>query len=452
MASRPAESRDDRRPVRVQARPQPRAHARSAIAPVVAVEPRGSSPAQLTASTVRVNTLMLALATAVGLAIVQLQSALSAISMEVITGQAAVAGLGPALYFLGNGVAAVPAGRLMDRMGRVPGISIGFLMATAGAGLLFAGTAFTNVVVFLVGQLALGAGLGVVQLARAGAADMYPPERRGTGIGFVLVGAAVGAMISPILFNPLLTGRSVNAASLSAPWLLACAVAALGAGLVWVIRVDPLTLARGGDARTSPSSRETGRSLRLIYAARGARSALVAGIAAQMVMTSGMMLVSLEMRHHGHDLATISGTLAVHFVAMFGLSPIVGVLADRVGRRHTLIGGLLVIAAGVALLPVSMELTTLLPAMFALGLGWNATYLGATAVIADGTEPTERARALGAADLLSLVGAALAAALSAALLAAMGLLVVAALGVLCALFPAAFLTGLLQRLPTPARA
>jgi len=38
--------------------------------------------------------------------------------------------------------------------------------------------------------------------------------------------------------------------------------------------------------------------------------------------------------------------------------------------------------------------------LFAIGLGWSATFLGATAVISDLTEPSERAGALGFSDLI----------------------------------------------------
>jgi predicted MFS family arabinose efflux permease len=38
--------------------------------------------------------------------------------------------------------------------------------------------------------------------------------------------------------------------------------------------------------------------------------------------------------------------------------------------------------------------------LFAIGIGWSATFLGATAVISDATQPDERAGALGFTDLL----------------------------------------------------
>src|SRR3712207_7618301 len=48
---------------------------------------------------------------------------------------------------------------------------------------------------------------GVALLARTAAGDMYPPERRARGIALVLFGAVFGAILGPLVFSPLLSGR-----------------------------------------------------------------------------------------------------------------------------------------------------------------------------------------------------------------------------------------------------
>jgi MFS family permease len=440
---------------RRQARPV--SEARSSIAPVVG--PTLAGPEALDpASVVRLNTVFLALSMALAWAIIQLQASLVAITTETLTGQTTLAGVGPAVFLVASGLATLPAGRLMDRFGRVPGISLGFLVATVGAAVLFAAVGSRDLRLFFVGLAALGAGLGAVQLARAGAADMYPAERRASGIGRVLVGAAIGALISPIAFGPLLRERGAEAASLAAPWLVAATVTALGAGLIWAIRVDPLSVARWirpetvsgpgrAQAALSPS-----RSLRTIFAQRGPRAALLAAVAAQIVMTTAMSLVSLEMRHHGHDLGSISVALAAHFVGMFGLSPVMGRLVDRIGRRRALVLGLVVLAAAVLAMALSSALFILMPVMFAVGLGWNVAYVAATALIADGTDPGERARALGAADLLALLGAAAGVVVGSAILGTHGLLLVVLLAAALALAPAAVLQRPFRAPPLPTSA
>jgi MFS family permease len=431
--------------------------ARSSVAPVVgpSLETTGTIAA---AATVRRNTILLAAAMALAWAIIQLQASLVAITTERLTGQTTLAGVGPAVFLAASGLGTLIAGRLMDAWGRVPGLSLGFLLATVGAGLTFAGTGFEQLPLFIAGLACMGGGLGAVQLARAGAADMYPAEMRATGIGRVLLGAAVGAIISPIAFGPLLRERGADAASLAAPWLVAATITALGAGLVWAIRVDPLTIARGTQPEIAMPPRRglvsgpVRRSLRAIFAQRGPRAALVGAIAAQLVMTSSMSLVSLEMRHHGHDLGSISIALGAHFLGMFGLSPLMGRFVDRLGRRPALAVGLVLLAGAVLAMALSAELVALVPVMFLVGLGWNVSYVAATALIADGTDPAERARALGAADLLALLAAAGGAIVASAILGTLGLVVVVGLAALLAVLPAIHLVRPFRAPPLPAGA
>ena len=86
---------------------------------------------------------------------------------------------------------------------------------------------------------------------------------------------------------------------------------------------------------------------------------------------------------------------------MYALVIVVGDLIDRMGRTPALAGGLLVMAvSAISLLWVdSVPLTAL--ALFALGLGWNFSFVAATAELADSTHASERGRLLGFNDLLS---------------------------------------------------
>jgi hypothetical protein len=69
--------------------------------------------------------------------------------------------------------------------------------------------------------------------------------------------------------------------------------------------------------------------------------------------------------------------------------------------------GLLVLAAGVLALLAEVDLRWVAPAMFAIGVGWNVAFVAATTMLADATEPLERARLLGFSDFVALGGAAI---------------------------------------------
>ena len=80
---------------------------------------------------VKRNTILLAAALAVNSCLLQLAAAVNSLTFVQITGIAGLLGLGPAIFLASSGLAALPAGRAMDRFGRVPVIAVGFVIAVA---------------------------------------------------------------------------------------------------------------------------------------------------------------------------------------------------------------------------------------------------------------------------------------------------------------------------------
>src|SRR5215203_7526747 len=93
---------------------------------------------------IRRNTLLLAATMAVFSTVLQLVAAISSLTFVLVTGVEGLLGLGPAIFLCASALAAVPAGRAMDRIGRRPVVGGGFLMAAAGCGL----TALATIVSF----------------------------------------------------------------------------------------------------------------------------------------------------------------------------------------------------------------------------------------------------------------------------------------------------------------
>jgi MFS family permease len=203
------------------------------------------------------------------------------------------------------------------------------------------------------------------------------------------------------------------------------------------IRVDPLEIGRSRDdhAGHHHSSSEPTRPLRALLSEPVVRVALAAAVVAQTVMTSMMGIVSLVLHDHGHGWKTVAISLSAHFLGMFGLVLVVGSLVDRIGRGVSLVLGLLVLAAGVLLLLADVELGWVAPAMFLIGVGWNVAFVAATTMLADATEPSERARLLGFSDFAAFSAAAVGSLLAGVVLEARGLGALVGFGAGLALLP-----------------
>ena len=80
-------------------------------------------------------------------------------------------------------------------------------------------------------MLLFGLGLGAGQQLRLAAADLFPPSRRGEGLGYVLTGALIGALGGPLLVNLAVPGFRFDSPTLV--WLLVSAVLVASLALVF---------------------------------------------------------------------------------------------------------------------------------------------------------------------------------------------------------------------------
>jgi MFS family permease len=299
----------------------------------------------------------------------------------------------------------------MDRFGRVPVIAIGFLLGSAGCVVTAAGTHWDSGIAVVGGFLLLGVSGAVTLLIRTAAGDMYPPERRARGISLVLFGAIFGAIFGPAVFGPLFADKDVAASTLTVPWLAAAGMSLIACALVLTVRPDTKVIAErisadsGANQKPAPAA-----PLSEIVRRPGVLPAMLAAIASFGVMVSVMNLTGyVVVDHHHHTQGSVFPIIGAHVLGMYALVLVIGRLIDRIGRAPALGGGLFVMAGScIALMwAESVPLTAAL--LFGLGLGWNLSFVAATAQLADATSAAERGKLLGLNDLLSgLTGASLA--------------------------------------------
>src|ERR687886_1354073 len=192
---------------------------------------------------VRRNTVLLAAALAINSCLFQLAAAVNSLTFVLITGVRGLLGLGPAIFLAASGIAALPAGRAMDRFGRRPVIVGGFLIAAAGCSLIALATRTGAALQLIVGMSMTGAAGGVALLVRTAAGDMYPPERRARGIAYVVFGSVFGAILGPAVFSPLFAGKELEAAALTVPWLAAAGISVASATIAALVRPDTKQIA-----------------------------------------------------------------------------------------------------------------------------------------------------------------------------------------------------------------
>ena len=318
-------------------------------------------------------------------------------------GNDSYAGLPSAVYLLGGALAASAWGYLMDRIGRRNGIVLGLIIGVLGNVLVLSAISTLSLFIFLIGMVLMGICNAAVVLGRFAAAEVNPPLQRGAAISNVVLGGTFGAVVGPLLVGPMgAFAHSIGMDELAGAYIATLVLFAIASAVVFIgLRPDPRDLGREV-AERYPEETPHGatRPILQIFSQTGALTAVTAMALGQVVMVAIMVMTSLHMSGHNHNLRDISAVIASHTFGMYAFSVISGRLSDKWGRGWVILIGAATLLLACITAPLSPDVLPLAVALFLLGLGWNFCFVGGSALLADQLSPAERARTQGFNDLL----------------------------------------------------
>ncbi len=409
--------------------------------------------------------------------------ALAAILTADLTGAPALGGLAQSSSVLGAAVAAVPLARLAVRSGRSVALATGYACACLGAVLVIVAAANGWPVLVYVGLAAFGAGAAAGLQARFAATEVAAPGFEARAMSLVLWATTIGSVAGPLLAETGdVFGRSIGLPALVGPFVFSAVAFALSTLLVATLLRTPkaghlaidaevpadaasgaasggarpdVTPPEGSAASTSAAEpdaapRRIGSWHALRTAARDPRAlvAILAIVCSHTVMIGVMVMTPVHMTEHGLSLSLVGLVLSIHILGMYGASPLMGWLADRIGSERVIaIGaGILLTATTIGILaPDDVLLVPL--ALGLLGLGWSAGLIGGSTLLTTAVEERLRVPLQGATDAAMNVTAAASAALSGVVLGLGGFAAVnvVAIFVLLPLAIAGVRLGMVQR-------
>ncbi|HEY3614257.1 MAG TPA: MFS transporter [Gaiellales bacterium] len=324
-----------------------------------------------------------------------LNATVGAVAAKNLSGHEGLAGISVGIAFLFSMLSLFIVGSVAQNLGRKPVLLAGLSLLSLGA--LVCGLAIWahSFALLVAGTAIFGSGQGPSMLGRAAAADLYPPVLRGRGVGTVATAGAIGAVAGPLVAIAAGGGAGLlGIVRQAGPFL---AVPLLGVAAIWLIatmRPDPRDVA--SDLRRwyrtlpplpePPPPRPRAELVRLAPA----RAAVTATALVQAAMVGVMSITAVELGDNGWSDWQVQLLMAAHFVGMFALAYPVGMLADRLGRRRTMLLAIAVCAVGSFGTAVTGASPLITPFFFLLGLGWAGCFVAGTAVMADITSPRER--------------------------------------------------------------
>jgi len=289
------------------------------------------------------------------------------------------------------------AGALSDRYGRKPVLIAGWLIGLPVPLLLIWAPSWWWVIA---ANVLLGVNQGLTwSTTIIMKIDLVGPDRRGLAMGFNEAAGYLAVAATSAATGWLAADHGLR----PAPFLLGLAFAALGLGMSTVF-VKETRHHAVHEARThTPNNGDhhdalTGRQIFTLtsFREKALSSASQAGLVNNLNDSLAWGLFPILFATSGLGIARI-GVLVALYPAVWGFGQMAtGGLSDRWGRKWLIVAGMLLQAAGLALVAAATGFTVWVIAAVLMGAGTAMVYPVLLAVIGDVAHPTWRARAVGA--------------------------------------------------------
>ncbi|WP_309071132.1 MFS transporter [Arthrobacter sp.] len=328
---------------------------------------------------------------------------IGAVMAAEISGSEALSGAAATLSTLGAAASAIPLARLAQRLGRRAALSTGAFIAATGSLTVIAAAALESFPLLLLAFALLGVGVAVNLQSRFAATDIASSEHRGRDLSLVVWFTTVGAVLGPNLIGPgEVIAETLGMPNLTGPFLIAvCAQVAAAAVYLVALRPDPYLISRS-------VPRDPKDDIPGVVRGRGALIFAIGAIAiSHAVMVSVMSMTPVHLVNHGVTLTIVGLTISLHIAGMYALSPLFGWLSDKAGRVGTILLGQGLFAISLVVVALGEDNPVMVTVgLIVLGLGWSASTVSGSALVADLVTGAARARIQGRTDLaMNLAGA-----------------------------------------------
>ncbi|MGI9373269.1 MAG: MFS transporter [Hyphomicrobiales bacterium] len=290
-------------------------------------------------------------------------------------------------FVFGTMITAIPASWWMRQVGRrvgfMTGAFLGFISAICGL-LAILNESF---VAFTLAMVLTGAYQAFSMLYRFAATDLASPSFKAKAIAWVTIGGLAAAFLGPAIV--ISTKNLIPNAPFAGCYLTIAGLAVISALMM---------LALDNPDGVKRDRADTGRSLGVILRHPRLLVAIFAGMMSFGMMNLVMTATPLAMVDCGFTVDTAAIVIQWHVIAMYAPSFFTGGLINRFGVEKVISTGMFVLAAaGIAAL-LGLHVANFSIGLILLGVGWNFSFVGATAMVTDHYTPAEKNKVQGIND------------------------------------------------------
>ncbi|AVD91911.1 MFS transporter [Pseudomonas sp. SWI36] len=309
---------------------------------------------------------------------INLTTAVMSVTMAAIVGaalapDAAWSTVPYGFQFLCLMLATYPVSRLMSRIGRKKAFMLGAIPLALSGVSGFLAVEHQHFPTLVLSHSALGVYIAFANFNRFAATDNLSQALKPKALSLVVAGGVIAAVVGPTLTEWL---RDVG----GYPLFSLCYAAFVGLALLSLLIA--LCLPSDAGMASAVNSAAKPASVRAEPAGPSVVVAMAVAALGYGIMNLLMIQASMHMKHMHEDFTDVRLAIQWHVIAMFAPSFFTGAIIQRLGIKTTICAGLALLIGCSAMNIWSHSYAMMTLALIALGLGWNLTYVGGGALLA----------------------------------------------------------------------
>ncbi|ALO37554.1 MFS transporter [Alcaligenes faecalis] len=272
----------------------------------------------------------------------------------------------------------LPASRLMAAIGRKKSFLLASLPLAASGVVGYWAIELKQFSWLVASHALLGIYIAFANFNRFAATDGLGSMLKPRAISLVVAGGVIAAVTGPLLIRSLKT-------SSFGPEFAACYAAFTLLALVsFILNLCIKEVQPAQQAARKKTNR--GQALGLVLHNKTLALAICIAAIGYGIMNLLMIQASMHMSHLHVHFSDISTAIQWHVLAMFAPSFFTGILIQKFGLKTIAITGILLLLVSSLVNIVGHSYTMLTLSLLILGLGWNFTYVGGSALLTESLE------------------------------------------------------------------
>lgn len=309
---------------------------------------------------------------------INLTTAVMSVTMAAIVGatlapEARFSTVPYGFQFLFLMLATYPVSRMMSRIGRKNAFMLGAIPLVISGLSGFWAVEYQHFPLLVFSHAALGVYIAFANFNRFAATDNLDQTLKPKAISLVVAGGVIAAVVGPTLTELLRDLHGYSLFSMCyASFIGLAALSLLIAALLPDDSVKPATFSaneKPANARDNPPASTVMIALSVAAVGYG-------------VMNLLMIQASMHMEHMHQDFSDVRLAIQWHVIAMFAPSFFTGAIIQKLGTKATICLGLIMLIGCAAVNMGSSSYGVMTFSLIILGLGWNLTYVGGGALLA----------------------------------------------------------------------